>query len=401
LTTTSRDDVGLGDPGEPAGYGLAGADAGSDRRERLRSRIYTLADMLREETEEAEPLLGNFLRKGQVTILGGHGGQGKSTMGIEMGRATVTGADFLGATGEGSKALFVDMEQGIGVAQRAFMRSFYPDGYEEGPAVSDLAAEMELGEVAERRIRWADWREGAGPEGWDDMFAVIEEEIITNEPDLVVLDPVYKLMMGSKTSEEEIVGRLIHHVDSIRARRPLVSWLIPMHPRKPPSMSGQTCPNVSDLYGSALWGWWAGQIFLIQRTTGQGAMLRIGKDRMGLMALEDWTLELRPGKGYRRATGDAGSEGPRTPEAKIWQLLQQHSPQTFTRKELSGILLASQKVIIRATKKLEEQNGLGRYPGLVIEVGANNTHLYGYKASGDDLVIENIRQELGATEEDA
>jgi hypothetical protein len=361
--------------------------------------VFTLDDILHQETEEAEPLLGEFLRKGQVTILGGHGGQGKSTMSLEMVRAAVSGSNFLGATGEGSTALVVDLEQGIGVAQRAIMKAFYPDGYEEGSPVSELVADMDLGDVA-KRIRWADWREGAGPEGWAEMFDVIEEEIITNAPDLVVLDPVYKLMMGSKTSEEEVVGSLIHHIDAIKVRHPLVAWLVPMHPRKPPSMSGQTCPNVSDLYGSALWGWWAGSIFLIQRTTGNGATFRVGKDRMGLMALEDWTLELAPGRGYKRAVGDVGEDGPRTSEAKVWDLLQRVAPQTLKRKELADLLSLNQKVVERATKKLEAQNALGRYQGLVIETGANNTRLYGYAPTADDKVLQSLKMELHATEEE-
>ena len=74
-----------------------------ERKEALRSRVYTLADLLCQETEEAEPLLGPFLRKGAVTILGGHGGQGKSTMTLEMVKAVVCGSDFLGATGEAAQ----------------------------------------------------------------------------------------------------------------------------------------------------------------------------------------------------------------------------------------------------------------------------------------------------------
>lgn len=378
--------------------GAPGEDKDALRKEALRSRVFTLDQMLRQETEEAEPLLGNFLRKGAATILGGHGGQGKSTMALEMVKATVMGSEFLGAKGEGHTALVVDLEQGVGVAQRAVMKSFYPTGYEEGSPVSELVAEMDLGEHA-KRIAWCDWREGAGLDGWGLMFEVIEELIEERKPDLVCIDPVYKLFLGSNVNEAEVVGRLIASIDGIRSRHPLVSWLIPMHPRKPPAMGGGV-PSMHDLYGAALWSWWAGQIFLLQRTTGQGATFRIGKERMGILALGDWTLELVPGKGYKRATGDLDFDGgPRTSESKIWELLQRiPRGQTLTRKEMSDHLLISQKAVIRATVKLEKQNELGRYPGLVIEVGPNNTHLYGFSPADDD-VVANMMQAFGATEE--
>lgn len=371
-----------------------------ERKEALRSRVYTLADLLCQETEEAEPLLGPFLRKGAVTILGGHGGQGKSTMTLEMVKAVVCGSEFLGAKGEGSSALVVDLEQGVGVAQRAVMRQFYPHGFEEGTPVSEQVMGMDLGEHA-KRITWCDWREGAGPEGWGPMFEVIEELMDEHEPDLVALDPVYKLMMGSKTSEEEVVGTLVHHIDALRSRHPLVSWLIPMHPRKPPAMSGGSVPGVHDLYGAALWGWWAGQIFLVQRTVGQGATFRIGKDRMGELLLGDWTLELKDGKGYRRALGEADDLTPRTPEAKVWMLLQELAPRRLTRKEMASILSVSDKAIERATVKMERQRDLGRYRGLVRDGnGPSGAALYGYEPTGDDAVIQSLKAEFGAREED-
>lgn len=362
--------------------------------------MFTLDQMLVQETEEAEPLLGNFLRKGQVTILGGHGGQGKSTMALEMLKGTVTGGEFLGAKGEGFTAMFVDLEQGIGVAQRAVLKSFYPDGYEEGEPPHELAAELDLGEHA-KRISWCDWREGAGPEGWGLMFDVIEELIVERHPDLVILDPVYKLMMGSKTSEEEVVGSLIHHIDSIRSRHTELAWLIPMHPRKPPSMGGNPCPNVSDLYGSALWGWWAGQIFLLQRTGGQGAVFRVGKDRMGQLMLGDWNLELRPGKGYWREPTDAVESGPRTPEGKVWDLLQRVAPKELTRKDLENALSMSDKQIIRATKKLVKAKEMhGQYQSLMVRDGANNTKFYSYAPTAGDAVVDSVKQAFDATEDD-
>jgi hypothetical protein len=138
---------------------------------------------------------------------------------------------------------------------------------------------------------------------------------------------------------------------------------------------------------------------MIQRTTGNGASLRICKDRMGLMNLETWTLELAPGKGYKRAVGDVGEDGPRTPEAKIWDLLQRVAPQALNRKELGDLLSLHHKVIERATAKLDTEKSKGRYKGLAIDKGANNTYFYSYEPTADDKVLQSVKDKLNATEE--
>lgn len=382
----------------PIQPGETGDERDAARRAELLSHVYTLDEMLARPTEQAEALLGNFLRKGEVTLLGGHGGQGKSTMGLRMMGAAVTGNKFLGARGEGVRGLIVDLEQGVGVAQRAVMRAFYPTGYEEGVPVPDLIEDMELGDLA-KRIRYADWRQGSVIEDWSLVFGVIEELIELHQPDLIMIDPVYKLFLGANVNEGEVVGRLISHIDSIRSRHPVVSWLIPMHPRKPPQM-GEKVPSMHDLYGSAMWGWWAGQIFTIQRTTGNGATFRICKDRMGLLEPEDWTLTLDRTKGYQRAVGDIGEDGPRTPEEKIYRLLQDVTPQRLTRKEMGNLLSLHHKTVIRATVKIAEQMTHGRYSGMVIDSGGNRTLYYGYAPNEQDVVIDQIKQAFGASEED-
>jgi RecA-family ATPase len=92
--------------------------ADEERKEDKRARVYTIKDLLHIETVQAEPLLGPLVRRGQTTIIGGYGGAGKSTMSMEMVRAIVTGQEFLGWEGEGHKALIIDLEQGISIAQR-------------------------------------------------------------------------------------------------------------------------------------------------------------------------------------------------------------------------------------------------------------------------------------------
>jgi RecA-family ATPase len=72
-----------------------------DRKDAKRARIHTLKDLLHEQTEQADPLLGPLVRRGQTTMIGGYAGSGKSTISLELVRAIVTGGDFLGWDGEG------------------------------------------------------------------------------------------------------------------------------------------------------------------------------------------------------------------------------------------------------------------------------------------------------------
>lgn len=389
-----------GQPGEGRDDPLAAndphQDAINERKDALRARVFTLDEMLTQETEQADPLLGRYLQRGEVTILGGHGGQGKSTMAMGMVRAVVESGKFLDAVGDGGRVMYVDLEQGIGVAQKAAMRAWFPTHYEDGVPVSELMSDIDLGLLGES-VTWCDWREGASLDMLDTIFDVIVELTGEHAPDLIVLDPVYKLMLGSNANELEVVGRLIGHVERIRARYPLVAWLIPMHPRKPPAQ-GSKIPDEHDLYGSAAWGWWAGNVFTVQRSTGNGANFKIAKDRITGMR-EDWALELKPdGKGYERLASDAGPDGPVSPERKIWDLVQRSAPVTLSRKQLQEVLVLSQKQVENATKRIVAAHNKGKYPGLIVETTANNALRYGFEDS--DPIVAALKREFDATEED-
>jgi hypothetical protein len=119
-----------------------------------------------------------------------------------------------------------------------------------------------------------------------------------------------------------------------------------------------------------------------------------------VMALEDWTVSLDPMKGYKRAVGDIGADGPRTPEEKIHRILQEVQPQKLNRKEIGDLLELHPKAVIRATKKIEEQMLKGRYRGVVIDEGTNNTKFYGYEPPTEgDRVIDEIKRAFDAEED--
>lgn len=374
-------------------------DPRETRLERLRARVYRLPELLGKPTEQAKPLLGDFLRVGEVTILGGHGGQGKSTMGLEMVHAVTTGGEFLGAETNVGRAIVVDLEQGIGVAQRAVMKVYFPRGYDDGVPVSEQVEGMDFGPYADN-VRWCDWREGAGPDGWDEMFEIIEEEIAEEQTDLVLLDPVYKLMLGRNSNEAEIVGQLVASIDSIRSRYPDVAWLIPMHPRKPPAGGGGGM-RMHDLFGAAMWSWWASAVFMLWRTGGRGATLRVEKDRLGRMLLEDWSIFLNEAGYYERIAAEAEDGAGERSDATIWKFFQEVPGKVYTREAIAQMTDVPIDTVKKATQRMARRKAMGTgYRELVVEQGKGTRKLYGFLPAAPDPVVDAFKDEFDATEED-
>lgn len=367
------------------------------RRERLASRVYSLEQLLSVETEQAQPLLGDFLRVGEVTILGGHGGQGKSTLALEMGAAVATGRDCLGAEcDEPRTVVFVDLEQGVGVAQQAVMRALYPKHYRKDVPVHEQVEGIDLGEVA-RRIHWCDWREGADVDGIGPMFEQLEKLIDEHEPALVVMDPVYKLMLGRNVNEAEVVGQLVSLIDGIRSRHPEVAWLIPMHPRKPPMGHGPAL-KTSDLYGSAMWGWWASVVLLIWRGEGRTATLRRDKDRHDGDTLGNWSVFLNPEGRFQRDPKEAGDVDDRS-DKRIWEWFQESPGRLFTREQIAEMLGIPHPTVIKATQKMVRMRDTGK-GCRELQVDGIRPKMYGYLPPRPDPVIDGLKDEFDAYEED-
>ena len=388
---TQPEDFGTDDP-------TSAERADEERREHLRERVRSLADMLAVESENAEPLLGPFVRRGLPTIIGAYGGHGKTSMGLKMVEAIVTGGEFLGYKGEGNcRALIIDLEQGISIAQQAVMKAFYPDDYDPMESIPDLIDTTELGEHSER-IRYADWQEGvtlseAGPD-----LEVLEEEIAALRPDVVMIDPVYKLFMGSDTNENVVIGAFIREIDKLRVKYGF-ALIMPMHPRKPPNTGGTF--TMHDLYGSAIWSWWAVVVILLKRSVENSTELRFEKDRTStLPTFSKWTLTYTPRDGFRRLMGEADESGVTSQPAhrRIWSLLQQSAPHMHTRKDLEITLKINPKTVIRATDRLAKAHDDGEYPGLVVDVGPTGANVYGFASSGSS-VLAAVKAEFNAHEE--
>lgn len=373
--------------------------AREERKARLRSRVFTLADLLEQETPHAEALLGPLIRRGMRTLIGGYGGHGKSTISMEMVKACVTGGEFLGYEGCGEKALIIDLEQGMSVAQRNVYQSFTGKEAKHGESVRDLAAGMSFGDHMHACL-YCDWQEGVNLTQGTPDIEVVEELIDAERPDIVLVDPVYKLFLGANVNEQEVISAFIKAIDDLRAKYGF-AVLLPMHPRKPMQGTGNRL-TMHDLYGNAIWSWWAETVILVQRTTGNGTIMRFDKDRLGEMqAGEEWTLTYAPGKGFTRVLKGGEDPGTLPAHEKVWRLLQEMNGELLSREDIQKMLGMPRPTVIKATSHLKQINELhGEYDGLVITTGTNRGNLYAYRPSSEKLVMKKIVEEFGASEEE-
>jgi hypothetical protein len=371
-----------------------------DRKRAKRERIHTIRDLIHEETEQAEPLLGPLVRRGQTTIIGGYGQAGKSTMSLEMVRAIVTGRDFLGWEGEGASALIIDLEQGMSVAQRNIYEAFTgrPLGDHD---LGDMIADMDFGDHW-NRVRYADWQEGADLFTHSPDIEVLDEELAKHKPDVVLIDPIYKLFMGKDMSEQTEISAFIREIQLLRNKYGF-ALILPMHPRKPGQFSGRL--TMHDLFGSMLWGAWAENIVMVQRDEGNLTKLHWEKDRMGQSPAtksESWTLEFERGRGYRR-TLDGAAHTPK-PSELIYQFLQ-HPERIglgFTRANIMEALNLGRDTVDKTTERMEKRHKMDgtMWSGLHVEKHDGMPNRYSYRPTRDDQIVQEFKEQLDATEDD-
>jgi hypothetical protein len=387
--------------GAPSQADHAAEQEREDQKAALRARIYTLKDLLHQETEQAETLLGPLVRRGQTTMTGGYGGAGKSTMNIEMVHAIVTGGEFLGWEGEGHTAFIIDLEQGMSVAQRRAYESFTGDhlGLRHLP---DIVADMDFPEFWER-VSYADWQEGVDLSKPSAALEVVGEQIERQRPDVVMIDPIYKLFLGQNLNEQEVVSGFVKHIGELR-RKYNFALLLPAHPRKMGQLGGSL--SMHDLYGSAIWSWWAEIVVMVQREEGNVTKLRWEKDRLGEGPVgKTWTLTFEPGRGYRRDSLEADNRGPSI-STRIWEFLQEPSRrgEWFTNKDLAHALRLGedpQRSVAKATVRMEKrkmQDGT-QYPGFRVDHESGSEKLFTYMPDEHEDLIEKFKRDLDATEE--
>jgi len=199
----------------------------------------TLATVtLKEISEMPDPgykeLLGPLVYRGLRTLVGAATGEGKTTLVMWMLRAIVNGEGFLGYKGIGPdeegnrpKVLIIDAEQSVPDIQRL--------GKETGMEQSEdivyvhVPDGLHLGESSNDAIQ-------------------LERIIEQMRPDVVVVDPAYKVASIDSNSEREVVD-LMRLFDRWRAEYGF-AFIMPVHTRKGDKKNPGGQPTLDDIFGS-------------------------------------------------------------------------------------------------------------------------------------------------------
>ena len=359
-----------------------------DRRQALRDRVCTIGELVWKETEQAESLLGPLVRRGMTTVIGGYGGAGKSTMALEMVKAIVTGDEFLGwdGTGRNGTAFIIDLEQGLSVAQRRVYEAFVGRPT-NGVPLRELMANVKMSDNEWEHVLYADWQEGVDLSSPGVGIDVVREYLEIARPDVVMIDPVYKLFMGSDLNEQVAISSFVREIQRLRTEYGF-ALILPMHPRKPGvAPQGLT---MHDLYGSAVWSWWAEQIIMLRRPANSlQSILGFEKDRIGdgPPIGSRWNLDFTPGKGFRRAAEDAGDDQGST-RRRIWAWLQtpENRGRGFTRSEIQKALNIPESTAKTQLGEMKRMMEAGRYEGLSIYRDGHPL-VYAYKPGGTTMPL--------------
>jgi hypothetical protein len=227
----------------------------------------------------SDELLGPLLMRGGRTIVGGHTGEGKTTLALAAVKAVTAGEEFLDWTGAGGRALILDAEQGLRTVKRRLREA----ELDESDAVDYVRVPDGLSLDSDRR-----------------HVAAVEDVLERGQYAVVVADPLYKLHTGDSNDEREAVD-LMRRFDAWRERFRF-ALLLPVHCRKP--VPG-TKFSIHDLFGSSAYVRGAEIVLGIQRVSDGYAKFHFLKDRDGDLPIgAAWGLLFSREEGYRRDPKD-------------------------------------------------------------------------------------------------
>lgn len=201
----------------------------NEQAERFEITVYSARELAALDLPHpADPLVGPFVRRGMVTLLGGPTGHGKTTWIARAVKAAAVGDDFLGEqVAGGERVLVLDLEQHLASIQRVIREA----GLDDTDAV-DYAAIPE-GLALDKR---------------DDQLQAIEAILAERRPSLLVIDPFYKLHEAD--SSDELQARLLVALLRRWIAEHGFALLTATHCRKLPA--GRTVITLDDLFGSSL-----------------------------------------------------------------------------------------------------------------------------------------------------
>jgi hypothetical protein len=269
---------------------------------------------------DSDQLLGPLVVRGQRLVLGGHTGEGKTTMTLAIVRAIVGGEEFLDWQGCGEcRALVIDAEQGTKTIKRRVR--------EAGLADSDAVDYVRV-------------PDGLSLDSDPQHVSEVERLLEGGGYGIVVADPLYKLHAGDSNDEREAVD-LMRRFDAWRERYRF-ALLLPVHCRKPiPGVKF----SIHDIFGSSAYVRGAELVLGLQRVSNGLSRLHFLKDRDGDLPIGDkWDLLFDQEAGYRRKP----DEPERDIEAEIAELLEPVA--CLPRGEIQEAVKVQSKAVSEALK---------------------------------------------------
>ena len=224
-------------------------------------------------------LLGPLLVRGNRLVLGGHTGEGKTTLALAIARAVALGEDFLGWRGAGGRVLVIDAEQGLKTIKRRLREA----GLEDTDAID-----------------YARVPDGLSLDTDAEQVAAVDARLAAGDYSLVLADPLYKLSASDSNDERQAV-ELMRRFDAWRERHGF-ALLLPVHCRKPPLGAKF---SIHEFFGSSAYLRGAEVVIGLQRVRDGYSRLHYFKDRDGDLPIgEAWGLLFDRDRGFRRDPDD-------------------------------------------------------------------------------------------------
>lgn len=187
---------------EDAGYNLYEKNVMFDRLVLPGLDIYS--DMAREGCESPDEVIRGILRKRRKMLLSGPSKSAKSCLLMELAIALTEGTSWMGFPCKKSNVLYINLELDRGTAFQRFERMFRELGIKR----KEYALEDEL---ADNLTLW-------NMRGYTHSIQALAKPIafvcMEKEIDVVIIDPIYKVLSGDENSAGEI-GRVCNTLDWI------------------------------------------------------------------------------------------------------------------------------------------------------------------------------------------
>jgi AAA domain len=240
--------------------------------------ISTAADLCAlPDPPKSQELVGPLLARGARLVLGGHTGEGKTTISLQLVKAVATGGRFLDWECAKGKVLVIDAEQGLKTIKRRLREA----GLDESADVKYLRAP-----------------DGLALDTNDQEAAAVEAVLAEGDYALVLADPLYKLHRGDSNAEREAID-LMRRFDRWREQYGF-GLLLPAHCRKP--QQGGADFTMHEFFGSTAYLRGAEVVLGLRRLSDGFSRLHFFKDRDGDLPVgESWGLLFDREDGFRRA----------------------------------------------------------------------------------------------------